>query len=62
MKDTPENRELLKTHNRQLLLAVNDATIDHMIRLLNVSRNSNILNVLKQLKAEQKRLFYPDNS
>ena len=54
---------------RPVLLALTDDTIDHIIRALDMRPNANdfystdgMKNVIKQLKAEQKRLFYTEES
>ena len=53
------------TTKRLMTLAVNDEDIDIMIRVLVQnggfgSSNPDIENIIRQLKAEQKRLFYPE--
>lgn len=45
---------------RPVLLALTDDNIDHMIHLLSAYLDDDTRNVIKQLKAEQKRLFYPE--
>jgi len=55
----------METDKRQVILIAEDKTIDIMIRCLVQnggfgSIDPAVENIIKQLKAEQKRLFYPD--
>ncbi len=50
------------TVNRLLTLAVNDDDIDHMIHLLSTYPDEAALRIIRQLKNEQQRLFYPIKS
>jgi hypothetical protein len=52
----------METKNRLVTLAASDTVIDQMIRLLGTSQSDDIKNIIRQLKVEQKRLFYPDDS
>lgn len=47
---------------RPVLLALTDDNIDHMIHLLSAYLDDDARNIINQLKAEQKRLFYPEQS
>ncbi len=50
----------METTNRLITLAMNDANIDQVIRLLAISQTKQMDNIVQQLKAEQKRLYYPE--
>jgi len=52
----------METKNRQVILASSDETIDKLIRLLTAGCvfHDDIKSIVRQLKAEQKRLFYSD--
>ena len=59
----------MTTENRQVILVASDEDIDHMIRVLDhrpkeidFYKTDVMRRIINQLKAEQKRLFYPDNS